>query len=280
MVARFQAVLCAVLFILIVLGAAVRLANAGLACPDWPLCNGELVPKFNFQIFMEWTHRAVAMSVGILALVNAILIFQIRKDLVGWILGSLFLFAIQAFLGRQTVIELLRPEIVNSHLMGGYLLFAVNLLIYCRLKNQNPVSTAGCYSKILLSFAIFTFFQATVGGTVSSHYAGLVCPDFPSCIDGVWWPAEGLRLVKMLHRYGAFILLASVWILNFSKKIPVPHRRFWRVLAILLPVQIGIGISMVFSQIHPALSLAHSLFSISIFSLFVWMKLQVWREVS
>ena len=51
---------------LIVLGALVRAHGAGLACPDWPLCFGRLVPRFDLRVAFEWTHRLVAGSVSIL----------------------------------------------------------------------------------------------------------------------------------------------------------------------------------------------------------------------
>ena len=129
---RLQLLICGMLAGLIVLGAGVRLADAGLACPDWPLCYGEVVPPFNFKVFMEWIHRVFAGSVGILALISSTLIFskpELRRRLGVLSIVSLLLFFVQAWLGGQTVIQLLRAEIVTSHLVGGYSLFFVNLWI-------------------------------------------------------------------------------------------------------------------------------------------------------
>ena len=52
---------------LIVVGALVRAYDAGLACPDWPLCKGALVPGFDFKVAFEWGHRvfAAAISIGL-----------------------------------------------------------------------------------------------------------------------------------------------------------------------------------------------------------------------
>ena len=60
--------LAGVTYVLIVLGALVRAHGAGLACPDWPLCFGELIPRFDFKVAFEWGHRALAGSVGIVFL--------------------------------------------------------------------------------------------------------------------------------------------------------------------------------------------------------------------
>ena len=68
--ARPFALLTGATFALVVLGALVRANNAGLACPDWPLCFGALVPAFDIQVLFEWSHRALAggVSLGLLAL--------------------------------------------------------------------------------------------------------------------------------------------------------------------------------------------------------------------
>jgi heme A synthase len=50
---------------LIVLGALVRAHEAGLACPDWPLCFGEFVPAFDLRVAFEWSHRLLAGSMSL-----------------------------------------------------------------------------------------------------------------------------------------------------------------------------------------------------------------------
>ena len=57
--------LLALTFGLIVLGALVRANDAGLACPDWPLCFGEVIPRMNLEVAFEWTHRLVAGSLAV-----------------------------------------------------------------------------------------------------------------------------------------------------------------------------------------------------------------------
>ena len=59
---------------LVVIGGATRVMEAGLACPDWPLCYGTLLPgrQMNAKVFLEWFHRLYAFIVGIALLVQAI----------------------------------------------------------------------------------------------------------------------------------------------------------------------------------------------------------------
>ena len=53
--------------ILMGIGSATRVMDAGLACPDWPLCYGQFVPEqqMNLQVFLEWFHRLDAALIGL-----------------------------------------------------------------------------------------------------------------------------------------------------------------------------------------------------------------------
>lgn len=68
---------------LVVIGGATRVMEAGLACPDWPLCYGSLLPgrQMNLQVFLEWFHRLDAFLVGIALLVVLGLSVGRRKEL-------------------------------------------------------------------------------------------------------------------------------------------------------------------------------------------------------
>ncbi|MDB5038538.1 MAG: ctaA [Bacteriovoracaceae bacterium] len=270
---RLQQILCGVLFFLIVLGAGVRLANAGLACPDWPLCLGKAVPTFDFKIFMEWIHRVVAMSSGILALIVSVSVWsnpKLRGRLGFLCVLSLLLFVLQAFLGRQTVLEFLNSDKVTAHLMGGYSLLALNTFIFLKWRGLNVGEKTLRWGFLLM--LILTFFQATLGGTVSSHYAGLACPDFPKC-NGQWWPEfAGAIGFHFMHRLGAFVLLTLSVLLTvgtFSKNQEKSIRRLSLLGSLLIALQIIWGVLMIFNAIHPALSLAHSATALSIFMIYL-----------
>src|SRR5204863_5742155 len=59
------------MFGLIVLGSIVRTTGSGLACPDWPLCHGHLLPPMAFNAIVEWLHQFVALLVSLLLLTTA-----------------------------------------------------------------------------------------------------------------------------------------------------------------------------------------------------------------
>ena len=96
--------MCVATLILMAIGSATRVMNAGLACPDWPLCYGELVPtkQMNFQVFLEWFHRLDAALIGISAIALVGLSWWHRRSLPKWLpwasTFALFLIVFQLFL--------------------------------------------------------------------------------------------------------------------------------------------------------------------------------------
>lgn len=273
-----QVALCVTLFSLIVLGAGVRLADAGLACPDWPLCFGEVIPSFDTQIFLEWFHRKVALWVGVAALTMAIIIYyrpKLRSELGALAFFSLGLFLVQALLGRETVTQFLKSQIVTAHLMGGYALYALNLLIgykMFRLRSSGPSFAAPSWQKLLMIglFALITV-QVMLGGLVSTNYAGMACYGFPTC-NGEWWPDNliGPVAIHFIHRLGAYtvaaaLIVSGVFVLRSEGSSPFLKNVF-KVLIFLVLLQIGWGAAMVYSYIHTGLSLVHSATSLLIFS--------------
>lgn len=113
---------------LVVIGGATRVMQAGLACPDWPLCYGSLLPgrQMNIQVFLEWFHRLDAFVVGIGVLVLSATAVIKRQQLprwLPWLSGTaLVLVAFQGALGALTVTLLLPPSIVTAHLATALVL--------------------------------------------------------------------------------------------------------------------------------------------------------------
>ena len=97
-------------------------AMPGLACPDWPLCYGSLLPgrQMNVQVFLEWFHRLDAFVVGVALLMMTLASFLWRRQLPGWLPGLsailVVLVASQGVLGALTVLQLLPSGVVMAHL--------------------------------------------------------------------------------------------------------------------------------------------------------------------
>ncbi|MGQ0748942.1 MAG: COX15/CtaA family protein [Betaproteobacteria bacterium] len=197
-------------FIVIVVGAYVRLEDAGLGCPDWPGCYGQLlgVPEQEHESARareqfeqavdvgrarkEMFHRYLAGTLGLLILAIAILAWRGRRALPHspFLATALLLLVIfQAALGKWTVTMLLKPVIVTLHLLGG--MATLGLLVWLALRHASlhPVEPpAGAALRAWAAIALVTLVvQIALGGWVSTNYAALACADFPTC-NGRWLP--------------------------------------------------------------------------------------------
>jgi heme a synthase len=164
-------------WLLMAVGSATRVMNAGLACPDWPLCYGQAVPlqQMNLQVFLEWFHRLDAAVIGFSTLWLNVRSWQWRKDLPASLpiasSISLVLIFMQALLGGFTVTELLRFDIVTAHLATALLFFSSLLIIYAGLW---PVKIAPVSRSILSAgvvAAITIYLQSLLGAVVGSRWA-------------------------------------------------------------------------------------------------------------
>jgi heme a synthase len=165
--------------LLMAVGSATRVMNAGLACPDWPLCYGQLVPtqQMNLQVFLEWFHRLDAGLIGLSTLFLAGSSWWYRQQLPRWLpwanTFALSLILIQGALGAFTVTELLRFDIVTAHL-GTALLFFITLLsigTYLLPVPQSPRLPVPPSPYLPLTAAILVYIQSILGGLVGSQWA-------------------------------------------------------------------------------------------------------------
>jgi len=197
----------------VVLGAWVRLTDAGLGCPDWPGCYGQLTvpnqphehaaaaaafpdrPVDASKAWHEMIHRYVATTLGLSILGIAGLAFANRRDprqpvALPTLLLALVIF--QGLLGMWTVTLLVKPLIVVAHLLGGLstLGLAFWLILEARRKPamSAPRASRRASGLALLALVILVL-QIALGGWTSSNYAALACPDLPGCL-GQWWPAQ------------------------------------------------------------------------------------------
>ncbi len=167
--------------LLMAVGSATRVMNAGLACPDWPLCYGQLVPtaQMNLQVFLEWFHRLDASLIGLMAIGLVGLSAWYRKDLPTWLpwasLVALFLIVVQGILGGLTVIELLRFDIVTAHLGTALLFFCTLLTIGMALLPYQPTGNAGKLPWLGMAAAVLVYCQSIIGGLVGSRWAAHQC---------------------------------------------------------------------------------------------------------
>ncbi|ACK72070.1 cytochrome oxidase assembly [Gloeothece citriformis PCC 7424] len=167
--------------LLMAVGSATRVMNAGLACPDWPLCYGQLIPsqQMNLQVFLEWFHRLDAALIGLSTMALVGLSWWFRRDLPKWLPWAstlaLGLIVFQGVLGGLTVTQLLRFDIVTAHLGTALLFLCTLIIIAASLTPYKGNGTAGKLSWVGLSAAILIYLQSLMGGLVASRWAVHQC---------------------------------------------------------------------------------------------------------
>jgi cytochrome c oxidase assembly protein subunit 15 len=231
----------------VVLGAYVRLTDAGLGCPDWPGCYGTMtVPESQQAIqkaqtiypeklvdvgkaWREMAHRYLAGTLGLLILAIFIISLKLKKEhqtSFGLTTLLLLLVTFQAMLGMWTVTMLLKPAIVTAHLIGGMSTLALLTWLTHRYWGHSsatiiPYPNTSYPIRIGL---LILLMQVFLGGWTSTNYAALACTDFPTC-HGAWWPSmnfsDGFTLFRELgqNASGSAITLEALTAIQWSHRI-------------------------------------------------------------
>jgi cytochrome c oxidase assembly protein subunit 15 len=268
LVSRLGLATVVVMFGLMVLGSVVRTTGSGLACPDWPLCHGQLIPPLQFNIMVEWFHRLFALVVSLL-LVATVTVAMMGRELrarLGALAGlAVALLAAQILLGALTVWKLLDPAVVGGHLAVALLLFSTLLVLtlVARHESQPEVASAAARPEGLLPLlgltCLVVYAQAVLGGAVSANHASLACPDWPKC-QGEWFPPlEGLVGLQVAHRWGGYLLVALLAIVTWRARgaeDPLVARVGSTLLGLTVG-QIALGVLNIALGIQPWLSAFH-----------------------
>jgi cytochrome c oxidase assembly protein subunit 15 len=273
----------ALALLVVVLGAYTRLADAGLGCPDWPGCYGFLTvpesaediaqaerrfpdaPVERAKAWWEMVHRYFATGLGLLVLVMAGRAFLRREEggPVKLPVALLVLVILQGAFGAWTVTMKLWPQVVTAHLLGGFATLSLLWLLCLRLGVGSGWEVAGKLRTPALIALVVLVMQIALGGWVTSNYAALACPDFPTC-HGEWLPemdiGEGFNFAQSVgpnylggmldsearvaiqigHRLGALVATLAIGWLGFLL-LRSGSPLGWPVL-ILLAVQVLLGI--------------------------------------
>jgi heme a synthase len=166
---------------LMALGSSTRVMNAGLACPDWPLCYGTVLPaaQMNLQVFLEWFHRLVATTIGLMMISVTGFAWWQRRSLPQWLpLGltfSLGLIVVQGILGGLTVTELLRFDIVTAHLATGLFFFGSLVVMASSLTFYGATGLGRALSWSAIVAAGLIYVQSILGAIVASRWAVHQC---------------------------------------------------------------------------------------------------------
>ncbi|MBI2723449.1 MAG: COX15/CtaA family protein [Chloroflexi bacterium] len=232
-------------FVLVVIGGTVRATDSGLGCPDWPTCNGRLIPSADKHTIIEYSHRTAAAVVGVLFLGVTFFTFrdERKNKLVFWLAFSAgVMLAFQIILGGITVKKELPAEIVALHLataMSFMALLIVTGVISIARGRSVPVvraSMSSPFTRMALLTAAVAFVTLVLGSYISGTDASLACKGWPLCNGSVVPGGSSAEGLHFLHRLVAGLLglmiLGTAW-LAFQER----RRQF-----ALLAIVVGTGV--------------------------------------
>jgi heme A synthase len=283
----------------IVLGGVVRITGSGLGCPDWPACQGHLVPDFaNSHVVIEYAHRLIGTAAGLLMLattVVAVVLYARRsatastampRGLVGVALAGVGLIVVQGILGGITVLMGNNPSTVAVHLGNALLVLAAALLValwagrvaasdgrVLEPAASGPLFRGLVYGSLGAAFAI-----VVSGAYVVGAGAGAACPGWPLCGAGGSTPATDIHF---LHRVvvlmaGLVILLTVGYAQGRWRRTPMAAAVYLCSLAFV--VEVAVGAAQVLLHLPEALRAAHLALATAVWTAVVLMASAYWLE--
>ena len=282
-----------VALVVVVLGTYTRLVDAGLGCPDWPGCYGQLVvpstdadiaaaearfpstPIDQAKAWTEMIHRYLATSLGIV-IIGIVVVAWYYKSSMRFPLILLALVILQGVFGAWTVTLKLWPQVVVAHLLGGFSTLLLLWWYLLTLSSNKLPRIASKLRKPLYLFVSLLVLQISLGGWVSANYAALVCPDFPLC-HGTLLPemdlAEGLNVfqaigpdytggemshegrvaIQNMHRWGAYVVFVFGLVLAWRIR-----SASGLILGTVVCAQVALGISNILFVLPIPIAVLHN----------------------
>lgn len=314
MIRRLSLALFLLTTVVVVFGAYVRLADAGLGCPDWPGCYGELTPHHAAdeiiaehmanpggpvsmaKAWKEMIHRYLASGIGLLIMAIAFLAWR-RRERYGLPLALFGLVCLQGAFGAWTVTMRLMPVVVTTHLLLGMGLLGLVCWLALREWQVARIEQAAAWTVRL--GLVLLFIQIALGGWVSTNYVALACIDFPTC-HGAWVPAEmdfrsgfsvwrelglsttgealpaaALIAIHWAHRLGALVIGGYlIWLGLHLARHPALRVHGWALVA-GVSLQIALGIANVLMMLPIPVAVGHNAGAALLVMLMVWTNYRV-----
>jgi cytochrome c oxidase assembly protein subunit 15 len=297
----------------VVFGSYMRLSEAGLGCPDWPGCYGmlfapvtaqEVAQQINGADARKLEKQRAAQETTQRFIAGALSLVLIRLFVLGWELKKrkrtqqvlIPLAALVATFGLSaagfaTFEHRFKPLVQMMQMLGGMTILL--LLWWIVLREQrilrsvpaSPVTRA--MQLRVLFMLVLVALQVAIGGWTMVNYAGLVCPDFPTC-QGMWWPPmdfseaftlwrdvgldyEGQHLnlpaataIHVGHRIvAAMVGLYGLWLALYLIKVGFHDRisRYGLLLFVVLSCALVLGVAQVLAHLPLVLAVAHNALS-------------------
>lgn len=268
------------LFLLLVWGNLVGGLKAGLACPDWPLCLGRVLPPFRLDVWMEFLHRVIAAvsAISLFSLSwNRFTAYRGMPKIVP--LAAVALIAGQILIGGVVVLLEIPIQLTTIHFMTGLAVFLLAFyMMICDGVRTPAIFPLRGSSGMFFAMGLLVFFQASLGAYVRHSRAGLACPDFPTCM-GAWVPQvmDWLVVVQLLHRFLGILLAFTFLALYAATYVDAglaASRNASFMLLVLTTAQVALGALVVLSGLSFVASAIHLALALSILLLLfhLWMR--------
>ncbi|XOV80122.1 MAG: heme A synthase [Aestuariibacter sp.] len=311
--------------IVIVLGAYTRLTDSGLGCPDWPGCYGQITvpnqleevqraeaayperPVEADKAWIEMIHRYFASTLGLFILIIAALSIKNarRHKPVKLALFLVVLVIFQGLLGMWTVTMNLIPVVVMGHLLGGFSVASLLLLLYLRLKDYRiPGGDPRIrkFGKFATLGIVILVAQIALGGWTSANYASMACTELPFC-EGNWvqqlnmtgafsipeadnyefgvHPYNERMTMHVMHRVGAivtFIYLCWLGMRLFTQAHSDRIKNQSLLMVSVLAVQVSLGVANVVYSLPLAIAVLHNAVALLLLMTLVMLTYTIYRK--
>ena len=243
-------------FVLLVWGNLVAGLSAGLACPDWPLCHGKVLPPFRLDITMEFLHRVIAAAAGFALLALSYRRFRTYRGGAKAIpVLAVALLAAEIVMGGAVVLLELPVQLTTVHFATGLFVF---LLVYYMTAFDGvalpPSFSLKGYPGLFFGMGALVFLLAAMGAYVRHAGAGLSLPDWPTSLGGLVPAvlADGV-LLQFSHRVLAALValtIVALWAATALDDRLRRHRRMAGALVLMILAQIAVGGAVVLTRLY------------------------------
>jgi heme A synthase len=262
--------------LIILTGAAVRLSQSGLGCPDWPACTSTSLAASGtsgdplIHRWIEFGNRLVTVSIFVVAVGVFIAAWQYRqnsgrrrRDLVWLAAAQPAGIIAQAVLGGLVVLTKLNPALVSVHFLASVALVAATVALYVRCQERDGPAAPLAPRPVRLTAL------AVVGGVAVMMAAGTVVTGTGPLagardVARYHLPLEG---VTQLHADIGWLLGGLVIALLLGLRLgaaPRPAVRLGWLLAGLVALQGAVGYAQYFSGLPAGLVWVHVAGSVAI----------------
>ena len=254
--------------VLIALGGVVRVTGSGLACPDWPLCQGQVLPPAERGATLEFAHRLTATAVGSLALGIALCSIRVRREAASIFYAAVLsgvLVVAQIVLGAAVIFAKLSAVLVTAHLglamafAAALVLIAGQALLRVRGGEQSRDASSRTTRAALVA-GVLTYAALLLGAYVATSGSSLACPQWPLCNDTVIPTGDWRQWIGLIHRIlAAAMTVAVIWATwtAYSAKAPRLVRGLLHGAAALTVIEIFVGALNPIMLVPPAVAVTH-----------------------